>query len=359
MFGYSVLGFGGSNLLTTFVKSVQTGSITIGSGATSNTAMINSVDTAKSVCFLNGWRTGTSAQDWHSQESIIELTNATTVTAKRGTSDTATSTVYYTVVEFTSLAVLSVQQGEISVTGTNASNTATITSVGTGNSVCINRGSNTTSDDNQSTVFGEIELTDSTTVTASRPNTTLAHSFTVAYTVIEFQSGIIQSVQNIDDTSSTTAATETTETISAVTMANTAVFWRGGQNTAATFLGANTIFYCQLTSTTNVSFFKGGTNNAARSLRATVCEFTSGVVKTMNRGTIALNSGSASNTATVSAVNTNKSLLNFQYFSTDGTTVNQDDAASVCVLTNSTTITASRSATTNNVVVAYELIEFY
>ncbi len=355
MFGYNLLGFGGGNAAT-YISSVQTGSIAIGSGATSNTATINSVDTTKSVCFLNGWKTGNSAQDWNKQECIVELTNATTVTAKRGSSDTATSTVYYTVVEFTSMAVASIQSGEINISS-GASNTATITSVGTSNSVCVLRGSNTTFDNNQSSTFCEIQLTNATTVTAIRNAT--SNSVSAAYTVIEFQSGIIQSVQNIDDTASTTSATQTDESISAVTMANTAVFWRGGQLIAATFFGANTIFYCQLTSTTNVGFFKGGSSNGTRSLRATVCEFKTGIIKSLNRGTISLSSGNTSNTATVTAVNINKSLLNFQYFSTDNSTVNQDDNASACILTNSTTITASRIASTGNVVVAYELVEFY
>lgn len=358
MFGYHTLGFGSNINTKTYIKSIQTGSITIATSATSNTATITGVDTTKSVCFLNGWTTPNDAGDFYRQTCIVELTNATTVTAKRGASDASnTSTVYYTIVEFTSDAVSTVQSGEISMGGGVGSNTATITSVGTSNSICITRGSTIVADFGVTASIGDIQLTNATTVTASRA--AINSTCTVAYTVIEFQPTIVQSLQNIDDTTSTTAAANTDETISAVTTANTGVFVRGRLG-ASTFFANNSAFRCQLTSTTNVRFTKVGTDSSVRRLRATVIEFKPLIIKTINRGTIGMNTAQTSNTATVTAVNINKSLLNFMQSSTSSTSPATANDACACELTNSTTITARRNTSaSSSVTVAYELIEFY
>ena len=76
------------------VKSVQAGTITIIS-ASSNTATISSVNTSKSVVLYGGTSMSGSA-DYLVR---VELTNATTVTATRGTT-LNNSTVAYTVLEF-------------------------------------------------------------------------------------------------------------------------------------------------------------------------------------------------------------------------------------------------------------------
>ena len=83
-----------------------------------------------------------------------------------------------------------------------------------------------------------------------------------------------------------------------------------------------------------------------------------GTFKSVQRGTISL-AGVASNTATISAVTTSKSRLRYLGSTTD------TDSASVnlnIVLTNSTTITASRGFATGGAitsVVSYEIEEVY
>lgn len=89
-------------LPTSMIASVQSGTITIGTGATSNTATITSVNTAKSVVhFLGFTTTWTTTYRGDRTFPRVALTNATTVTAFRDSSDaTFTVTVGYCVVEY-------------------------------------------------------------------------------------------------------------------------------------------------------------------------------------------------------------------------------------------------------------------
>ena len=85
------------------LKSVQTGSIAVAS-ATSNTATITSVDTSKSVLIHNMMtsddaNTGVAFRPDQIQHRLA-LTNATTITATRGTAGTVTVTVPFTIMEY-------------------------------------------------------------------------------------------------------------------------------------------------------------------------------------------------------------------------------------------------------------------
>jgi len=80
------------------IKSIQTGSFTVGSTLSTNTATISSVSTTKSVVLWNGQSTNSNL-DSASIQMRVELTNATTVTATRG-GTSGNTTVSYTVVEF-------------------------------------------------------------------------------------------------------------------------------------------------------------------------------------------------------------------------------------------------------------------
>lgn len=81
-----------------------------------------------------------------------------------------------------------------------------------------------------------------------------------------------------------------------------------------------------------------------------------GAIKSTQRGTIAL-VAVASNTATITAVDTTKTVLRFLGNSASGS----DWAQSIVriALTNSTTITATKESATNNATVSWELTEYY
>jgi hypothetical protein len=92
--------------VTSPIKSIQRGTITIAASATTGTATITSVDTAKSMCLFLGFTTTwdfASADNWRASRLFprVALTNGTTVTATRNSSDsTATVTVSYEVIEY-------------------------------------------------------------------------------------------------------------------------------------------------------------------------------------------------------------------------------------------------------------------
>lgn len=79
------------------VKSVQTGSMTVASGTTSNTATITSVNTAKAVVLYGGYSQVSTAGTYG---GTLVLTNATTLTGTIQASDGANHIVTFTVLEY-------------------------------------------------------------------------------------------------------------------------------------------------------------------------------------------------------------------------------------------------------------------
>ncbi|HMM52296.1 MAG TPA: hypothetical protein PKD87_11850 [Burkholderiaceae bacterium] len=79
-------------------------------------------------------------------------------------------------------------------------------------------------------------------------------------------------------------------------------------------------------------------------------------IKSIQRGTISLTSGTTSASATISSVNTAKATLTYL-----GNSVG-DSPATVqarIALTNATTVTATRSATSTSAAVSYEVVEWW
>ena len=79
------------------------------------------------------------------------------------------------------------------------------------------------------------------------------------------------------------------------------------------------------------------------------------VIRSIQRGTIVL-SGVASNTATITAVDTTKSRLCLLGLLTDQTAA--DRIHTHLVLTNATTVTATRGLGTGDVTVSFEVVEY-
>lgn len=82
-----------------------------------------------------------------------------------------------------------------------------------------------------------------------------------------------------------------------------------------------------------------------------------GPIKSIQRGTITLSSPDAAVTATVTEVDMQNTTLRLCGLRTDNTS--GASAYARIVLTNSTTITATRIGTSNTVIVNYELTEYY
>lgn len=117
----------------------------------------------------------------------------------------------------TSKFIKSIQ--EVSISATSAGATATITSVNTSNSVVMLNGvniSNSGTTLNTEDFSPYVELTDSTTVTATVQGGT---SCTVKATVIEFEEGVVASIQ--------TGSSTGNATISSVDTDKSVVFYNG------------------------------------------------------------------------------------------------------------------------------------
>lgn len=84
------------------------------------------------------------------------------------------------------------------------------------------------------------------------------------------------------------------------------------------------------------------------------------LVKSIQRGTVAVNAPASSNTATITAVVPGNTRLVWLGCSSTGTTANPTEMQASITLTNATTVTATRTAgTTLNVLVSFEVIEYW
>lgn len=154
------------------VKSIQAGSITISSGST-NTTTVNAVDLNKAILFWNG---GTGASI-----PIVELTNATTITATRR-SYSGTSLVNYVLVELEGIKEIRMGTFEYS----DSPSTLTINAVDLDKTILIANGKagGGKDDDDESNSY-RIELTDATTITGYKVQSTA--TFKVGYILLTFK----------------------------------------------------------------------------------------------------------------------------------------------------------------------------
>lgn len=83
-------------------------------------------------------------------------------------------------------------------------------------------------------------------------------------------------------------------------------------------------------------------------------------IKSIQRGTITISSAVTSNTATITAVTMAKSIVVSGGFTVDDTYAAGPEEYMVrLVLTNTTTVTASKGVSGTGITIAYQVIEFY
>ena len=85
-------------------------------------------------------------------------------------------------------------------------------------------------------------------------------------------------------------------------------------------------------------------------------QFLPGAIKSIQRGTIVIAAASASNTATITSVNTAKALITM--LGAESTDTSVANTMTRLALTNATTVTASRGGTTGSVTVGYQVVEY-
>jgi hypothetical protein len=239
------------------ISSIQTGTITLGTSVANNTATVTSVNTSYSSVSYLGNISDRPGLYYATDFAVVGLTNSTTVTASRGlASGTYVNTVSFQLIEFNSSAIDSIQQETINLTGTNTSDTHSITSVSMSNSLVIYRG-NTSSTNTYTASATRGELTASDTITLTRGASSSITRY-MRLTVVEFVSAVMNSVQR--DTIDLTGSGGTQDdTITSVDTNNTAVQQVGMMNTSGADWG-DIFNSCSLNSATVVRATRGDTS---------------------------------------------------------------------------------------------------
>lgn len=152
------------------IKSVTTGLVTISNTSTSATLALPTVVVANTIVFVSGSQPS-SATDGSSNGAWAVVTNTTTATVTR-TGTSGNLIVSVTAIEFHRGVLRSNQDFTVSITAGLSENTATITAVVTGKTIVVSRGLDyDTADVVPGNTMGSLTLTNTTTVTGTRPNT--------------------------------------------------------------------------------------------------------------------------------------------------------------------------------------------
>ncbi len=335
-----------------FMQAPQQVSITIASGSTSNTATITGVGANAFIIYQGSTCSNTSTARLDSCGGRVTLTNSTTVTANRNSSNSDSLTINAVVIDPTAQLVQSVQFGTINIAASSTSNTATITSVDTTRSAVFYLGQSSTTTAVNNSMTGAT-LTNATTVTATRGGT--AGSPTVSFVVVQFASGVINSLQQFS-AAFTSGSTADTQTVTAVTAANTMIAY-GGISSASSGIDI-AMYWLTLTNTTTVTLTRTATSATSRQPFYTVVEFVSGIFsQTAQRGSI-VDASVASNTATITSAATAKTICNYlgQKFANSAA---YNEQWIKLTQTDATTLTATKNtAGTTSATVGYEALTF-
>ena len=158
--------------------------------------------------------------------------------------------------------IKAIQRGTITLANGQATNTATITSVVTGNTRLVYCGNNSTNAGGGGTgtspCFVRIDLTNATTITATRIDS--VDPAIVSYEAIEYWPGVLRTVQRgtVVATAAVSGTATLGTTLQTITKATLDVL---GWNANTTLSADNFLGYVDLTNTTTVTITRIGTNN--------------------------------------------------------------------------------------------------
>ena len=324
-------------------------------------AAVSAVITARTVPFSAGSRVGDTTGNQKELYFTSTLASTTSLSSTRSSTTTYTTDVIAAtqLVQFPDDMVESIQMGTISLTGTTASNTATITSVNTARSVVVLIGLNSGSG-NHHNIFHTLDLTNATTVTATAATTVTSSTRSVQYAVIQFKAGVVNSIQKVTPSLGVTD-TSATSTITAVNRGRSILFPGGMRKTAGTTSTANFNFCTlDLTNTTTVTFARNTQNGTDTYVAAaTVVEFNPGFVS-VQRGTAVIASGASSKAQDVETFIVANSWINhLEWQSSYNGTANEHDYYGTIAITDANTVTATRGSTGSNTQThSFELVSF-
>ena len=163
----------------------------------------------------------------------------------------------------------------------------------------------------------------------------------------------IASIQTVSITMSSVQTTNTA-TITAVDTSRTAIIYNGVL-VAVNTSNNGVVSSIELTDSTTITVTRGITGSVAVTVNATIVEFESSAVDSVQSGSIILNAVT-SNTDTITSVDTSRSVAIFT--GQTSTTGSADRGTARIALTNGTTVTANKGDAGNSMTVFYNVIEF-
>jgi len=164
-----------------FIKSIQYGSISLSTAQTSNTATINSVNTANSVVVFTGCTSKPVLDDIRSYNVKMVLTDSTTVTGTRTATDSDANISAFMVLEFQGGVAKSIQLD--SRTGDGV---ITISSINENKTMLFSQGSTSTSTDMDGILGYSYVLTNDTDITISFTDVDKPNLHTAFVAAVEF-----------------------------------------------------------------------------------------------------------------------------------------------------------------------------
>lgn len=297
-----------------FISRVQYGSITVTQPATTATATITSVDTTRAIVVALGLSTDATVGIVAGEgAAYVTLTDATTVTATKGAGGTGSVVINFMVIEFGVGMVASIQNVLMAGADSAASTTHTITSVNTSRTAVFTRtGTSHVSTPNipitPPTFMHRYTLTNATTLTKVR-NTSAANRSDLALVVVEFTASAVSSVQ-YGEITVTAPGTSGTATITSVDTARSVVATLGhSTDSAESSLGGEGAISVVLTNATTVTATKGGGGTYSATVAFMVIEFAPGKVKSIQNVEIVGADSTLTNTVTITAVDTTKTMV--------------------------------------------------
>lgn len=210
---------------STLIASVQQGTVSIANGASTGTATVSA--TTNGVVFFLHTSSASSSSSAVNFEYTVDL-SGTTVTATRNSS-TGAMTLGYVVVDFQSAVIQSIQTRSVTMATSATTVNDTISAVTMANAMIVWNGV-FTAISSESDYNYRLAMTTTTNVALTRTGTSTT-TRTVKYTVLEFVSGVVNSIQR--GTTAIASAQSADTSISTVNTAKSLMAWASFSTTAS------------------------------------------------------------------------------------------------------------------------------
>lgn len=250
--------------------------------------------------------------------------------------------------------IQSIQQVQITIGLNAASNTATISSVNTSNTVLLFNGQ-TTNSTNPDVTMCRVALTNGTTVTATRGASSSGVTTTVRCTVLEFTSAAVTTGAQTGTITIAAASTSNTATISTVGTTRTWCVYQG-LTTTNTSINNSTFTNLELTNATTVTAARNGSSNNAI-IGYTIIELSATAVDAVRNESGTFSTNATAPTVTITSTVTARSTLSYNGITSAVSA--WDSSSHRLALTNSTTVTCTRTGTsTSTRVIKFQVIQW-